>query len=87
MGGANGLLPHEFKRYTFDQIEAWWLRPMAAMRKATERAQGGKAVEAPAPGPMTMEQFRATFGDVYRDKPDDWWAGALAKWNREAASG
>jgi hypothetical protein len=86
MGGANGRLPHEFQRYTAEQVEAWWLRPMEAMRKAG-RKQGQKPADAEPPGPMTPDEFRATFGGVYPDKPADWWAKAHAKWNEEAKRG
>lgn len=91
MGGPNGRLPHHLMRYTADQVEAWWLRPMAAMRKAAERGvQPGKPSVAPPAkplGPMSLAEYRATFGPFVGDKPGDWWEASHRKWQEEATRG
>jgi hypothetical protein len=92
MGGPSGMLPHHLMRYTADQVEAWWLRPMAAVRKAAERAQQGGRPTSPAPpaaplGAMSLEEYKATFGPFVGDKPADWWQASHRKWQEEAARG
>jgi hypothetical protein len=88
MGGANGRLPADLMTLTAEQVEAWWLRPMAAVRRASQTPPGAaRPTPAELPGPMTLDQFRAAFGAAYPDRPADWWERAHRKWQEEAARG
>ncbi len=87
MGGANGLTPADLMTLTAEQVEAWWLRPMAAVRAAQAAGKSAPATKADAPGPMSLGEFKAMMGERHKDKPADWWERAHRTWNEEAARG
>ena len=92
MGGASGVLPAHIKRITPVQLQAWWLAPMDAMRKAMPTAQqttGQQPATAGTDraGPMTYAAFRQAFEPTFPGKPDEWWATKHAEWNEEAKNG
>lgn len=84
MGGPNGVMPADLMRLTKDQVEAWWLRPMAAARKQAAKDGSTAKPERAKPSELTMSELRAMMGSKHADKPPEWWQKQLDEYNRAA---